>query len=102
MPAPAVALALLSTPPTLAPQPPAAEPLEHTASLTAPVACPLSSDLAAVAAGLFGRGPHPQQVGLTDPGSPLQREQAELQTHLAPRFGDLAIDAQLDRQLGRR
>jgi hypothetical protein len=84
MPAPMVALALLTTP------------------LPEPTECAAAPVLAAVAADVFGRGPSPRLVGLTDPGGPFQREQAELQERLESRFGDMNAVQQVDRQLGKR
>ncbi len=84
MPAPAVALALLTTP------------------LPEPVPIGPPPKLAALVVDVFDQGLQPVLPGIQDPGSPFQAQQLRMQDHLSDRFGDLAAPAQLDRQLGRR
>ena len=94
MPTTAVALALLTTPmltPTPLPGP-----------LPQPSSCSLPAAVAELAADVFARGSEPGQPAITDPGGPFLRQQAQLQKQLQPRFGDLSVPAQVDRQLGRR
>jgi hypothetical protein len=94
MPTTAAALALLTTP-LLSPSP-------LPGPLPQPGPCPLPAAVAELAADVFARGSEPGLPALTDPGGPFRRQQTELQNQLQGRFGDLAVPAQIDRQLGRR
>ena len=84
MPAPAVALALLTAP------------------LPEPQPCGPPPRLAELAADIFDQGLRPELRGIQEPGGPFQAQQYRMEAQLADRFGDLSATDQVNRQLGRR